>query len=103
MCISAILWTGFREYIYGTTIDRLVEMKWQQILLSSEEVVRRGWPLDTGIMVLGKVGTNVTDPFFSWQYQPHEPCPKGCVRAASECISTCQNVSEMETILPELG
>jgi hypothetical protein len=33
---------------------------------------------------IGDVLTNETDPFFSWQFDPTYPCPKGCVRSKSE-------------------
>ena len=91
MCMSAILWAGFREYIYGTTIERLVEMKWEQILLSSEEVARKSWPLSRKMRIIGRVGTEVTDPLFAWQYQPEEPCPIGCSRSENtgSRMATC--------------
>lgn len=38
MCASAIRWAGFREYVYGTTIDRLIETGWPQIRIASSDV-----------------------------------------------------------------
>jgi tRNA(Arg) A34 adenosine deaminase TadA len=83
MCASSIRWSGFREYIYGTTINHLSEVGWGQILIPSEEVVARSWPFGTGVNVLGSVGTEFTDPLFDWQFQEDADCPKGCRRINS--------------------
>jgi tRNA(Arg) A34 adenosine deaminase TadA len=41
MCQGAILWAGIGQVIYGTSIERLVELGWNQIDIPSEEVTRR--------------------------------------------------------------
>jgi len=83
MCSSAIRWAGFREYIYGTPIDQLASVGWQQILIPSSEVIKKSWPLGTAVSVIERVGTNLTDPLFEWQYQSDVPCPQGCIRTDS--------------------
>ena len=80
MCASAILQAGFREYIYGTSIDHLFKSGWGQILISSQEVVAQSWPLGTAVKVLDSIGTEFTDPLFEWQYQEKVNCPSGCHR-----------------------
>jgi tRNA(Arg) A34 adenosine deaminase TadA len=84
MCASAIRQAGFREYIYGTSIDHLFKAGWGQILISSQEVVAQSWPLGTAVNVLGSIGTEFTDPLFDWQYQEKVACPSGCERTKSE-------------------
>ncbi|KAF1965211.1 hypothetical protein BU23DRAFT_593756 [Bimuria novae-zelandiae CBS 107.79] len=71
MCASAIRWAGFKEYIYGTSMDTLIEKGWGQIRISS--------------MLVGEVLTNETDPYFLWQYDPDYACPEGCARKQESC------------------
>ncbi|KAL0943595.1 cytidine and deoxycytidylate deaminase zinc-binding region [Colletotrichum truncatum] len=88
MCASAIRWAGFKEYVYGTSIDSLVDMGWGQITLSSREVFNQSSNLSRKTGLLGPVLTNETDGFFSWQFRPATPCPKGCSRStdAGNCV-----------------
>jgi len=80
MCASAIRWAGFKEYVYGTSIDALIENGWGQINVSSSYIFEEstGLPRQTGL--IGPVLTNETDVFFGWQYVPDAPCPQGCSR-----------------------
>ncbi|KAF2489267.1 hypothetical protein BU16DRAFT_176568 [Lophium mytilinum] len=80
MCASAIRWAGFREYIYGTTIDTLIEQGWGQIRISSTEVFRQSFDLSTQSRLIGPILANETDPLFAWQFNPAAPCPVGCAR-----------------------
>ena len=41
MCQAAILWARIPRVIYGTSIERLSEIGWNQIAIPSREVVRR--------------------------------------------------------------
>jgi tRNA(Arg) A34 adenosine deaminase TadA len=83
MCASAIRWAGFKELIYGTTIDYLVKVGWGQILVSSQNIVSASWALGTSVTVMGSVGTEFTNPLFSWQFQEDVTCPSGCRRMKS--------------------
>ncbi|KAI8191113.1 Satratoxin biosynthesis SC1 cluster protein 4 [Colletotrichum sp. SAR 10_65] len=83
MCASAIRWAGFKEYVYGTSIDALVDMGWGQITVSSKEIFNQSSSLSSETGFLGGVLTNETDGFFSWQFRPNATCPQGCSRAAS--------------------
>lgn len=65
-----IRWAGFREYIYGSSIDTLLEKGWSQSRLIAE------------------VLTNETDPYFLWQYDPDYPCPAGCERSQGSCVAS---------------
>lgn len=85
MCASAIRWAGFREYVYGTSIDTLVEKGWGQIRISSLEVFRQSFDLPYQSRLMGEVLTNETDPYFLWQFDPEYPCPKGCARVNQSC------------------
>ncbi|KAL3448082.1 cytidine deaminase-like protein [Aspergillus insuetus] len=80
MCASAVRWNGFKEYIYGTSIARLVEYGFAQITISSEEIFAQaeGLPADTAL--IGGVLAEETDRLFAWQFQDGE-CPVGCSRA----------------------
>lgn len=46
MCASAILWASSKEYVYGTSIQWLVEFGWHQIQISSQEVFDRSVSLE---------------------------------------------------------
>ena len=80
MCASAIRWAGFKEYVYGTSIDKLTEIGWGQIQISSYDVFQNSWPLRSVTALLGGVLANETDPYFSWQFQSAVSCPSGCQR-----------------------
>ncbi|KAI1095135.1 cytosine deaminase [Rostrohypoxylon terebratum] len=85
MCASAIRWAGFREYVYGTTIDELIAKGWGQIRISSMEVFQQSFDLPYQSRLIAGVLTNETDPYFFWQYDPDYPCPKGCSRTGGTC------------------
>ncbi|KAE8379991.1 cytidine deaminase-like protein [Aspergillus bertholletiae] len=83
MCASAIRWAGFREYVYGTSIDTLVQNGWSQIHISSLEVFQASWDLSPQTLFMGDVLANETDPYFLWQFDPTYPCPDGCSRSGN--------------------
>ncbi|KAF2091769.1 guanine deaminase [Saccharata proteae CBS 121410] len=85
MCASAIRWAGFREYIYGTSIETLVEQGWGQIRVSSLYIFQESFDLPDQSRLIGEVLTNETDPYFLWQYNPAYPCPAGCSRNGDTC------------------
>ncbi|KAL3425684.1 cytidine and deoxycytidylate deaminase zinc-binding region [Phlyctema vagabunda] len=89
MCASAIRWAGFKEYIFGTTIDTLIEQGWGQIDISSREVFDASLDVGTDTAYRGRVLTNETDPYFAWQFQQQVPCPVGCARTqdGSSCAA----------------
>ncbi|KAJ6541979.1 guanine deaminase [Mycena vulgaris] len=87
MCASAIRFAGFREYIYGTSIETLVRNGWGQIRISSLEVFKQSFDLPHPARLIGEVLTNETDPFLLWQFNSEYPCPAGCSR--SETSSSC--------------
>lgn len=41
MCQSAILWAGIPRVVYGTSVERLKELGWNQIDIRAQEVVER--------------------------------------------------------------
>ena len=89
-CTSAIRLSGFREYIYGTSMQTLIEQGWAQIRVPSIDIFRQSFDLPTSVRLLGEVLTNETDPLFFWQFNPDFPCPEGCARANSS--GTCRPV-----------
>jgi len=80
-CASAIRWSGFKEYIYATSIETLVSKGWGQILIPSEEVFKRSKGLEGTTVLLPDVLANETDGLFSWQFDGGFKCPEGCVRS----------------------
>lgn len=69
MCASAIRWSGFKEYIYGTTIQHNYNVGWGVITLPSYDVFQQSRQLPGyQTIMLGQILTNETDPLFSWQY-----------------------------------
>ncbi|KAK2753718.1 hypothetical protein FQN55_000081 [Onygenales sp. PD_40] len=80
MCAAAIRWAGFKEYVYGTSIDSLIRTGWGQIRISSQEVFQQSYDLPSPSRLIAEVLTNETDPYFAWQYDPSAPCPRGCGR-----------------------
>ncbi|KAL3478170.1 cytidine deaminase-like protein [Aspergillus californicus] len=80
MCASAIRWTGFKEYIYATSISSLVDYGWSQISISSAELFNRSTGLGTTTSLLADVLSDETDAYFAWQFLESNPCPEGCQR-----------------------
>lgn len=66
MCASAIRWAGFKECIYGTTIDTLISTCWPQIPVYAQEIFERSSRLPSTARLIKAVLTNETDPYFSW-------------------------------------
>ncbi len=62
MCQGAILWSGIREVVFGTSISQLKSLGWKQIDISSEEVVARSWNPD--VPILGGVCAEECDRLF---------------------------------------
>ena len=87
-CAAAIRYAGFREYIYGTSIESLIQHGWAQIRVPSIEIFRQSFDFPTQARLIGNVLANETDPLFFWQYNPDLACPHGCTKANG----TCQNV-----------
>ncbi|KAE8156931.1 cytidine deaminase-like protein [Aspergillus tamarii] len=83
MCASAIRWAGFKEYVYGTSIDTLVRKGWSQIHISSLEVFQASLDLMSRTVLIGDVLANETDPYFLWQFDPTYPCPDGCLHSGN--------------------
>ena len=95
MCASAIRWSGFKEFIYGTSIDTLLKNGWGQTRIPSHEIVEHGWSFGTGVTVMGNVGSEFTDPLYAWQYREDGPCPMGCSRSKSRGgVSRCSETKK---------
>ncbi|GIJ86602.1 hypothetical protein Asppvi_005492 [Aspergillus pseudoviridinutans] len=85
MCAAAMRWAGIRNYVYGTSIQTLLDAGWQQITISSADIWAQSTALDGadgGGMVgpIGPVLARETDPYFTWQYDASAPCPGRCTR-----------------------
>ncbi|KAJ6099463.1 guanine deaminase [Penicillium canescens] len=91
MCASAIRWAGFREYVYGTSIETLIQKGWGQIRISSVDVFEASYDLPSQSRLMGGILANETDPYFLWQYDPSYPCPHGCSRTRDG--SSCRGLS----------
>ncbi|KAJ7472145.1 cytidine deaminase-like protein [Mycena latifolia] len=61
MCASAIRWAGFREYIYGTSIETLIQQGWRQIRIPSLEIFKQSFELPDPARLIGEILTNETD------------------------------------------
>ncbi|KAK0643839.1 cytosine deaminase, partial [Cercophora newfieldiana] len=85
MCASAIRWAGFKEYVYGTSIDTLIKKGWGQIRISSLDIMAQSFDLGKPTRLIGEVLTEETDPYFLWQFDPEYACPVGCGRVNGTC------------------
>ncbi|KAI0751259.1 guanine deaminase [Daedaleopsis nitida] len=85
MCTLAIRFSGFREYIYGSSIQSLIEQGWSQIRIASIDIFRQSFDLPNQARLVGNILTNETDPSFSWQFNSDTPCPEGCSKATGTC------------------
>lgn len=80
MCASAIRWSGFKECVYATSIETLVENGWSQFSISSERVFEESERLPGKTSLIGDVLANETDGLFEWQFYEDGECPNGCER-----------------------
>jgi tRNA(Arg) A34 adenosine deaminase TadA len=96
MCASAIRWSGFKEYIYATSIDTLVEKGWGQISISSAEVFAQSEKLPGKTALIGDLLANETDLLFSWQFDGRFPCPEGCERGGGKTCTPVERVAYRE-------
>lgn len=87
MCASAIRWAGFKEYIYATSSETLLESGWPQMSITSRELFRRSGMLEPETAIVEGVLDRETDPLFAWQFDSRSSCPAGCSRRVSgeEC------------------
>ncbi|KAK0726511.1 cytidine deaminase-like protein [Apiosordaria backusii] len=86
MCAAAVRWAGFREYVYGVSIEELIGFGWGQLDIGSEEVIFSGVGMrgrDPEV-VLGGVGRGESGRLFGWQFRKRE-CPGGCERREGGC------------------
>lgn len=86
MCSGAIVWAGLKEVVYGTSIQRLIEMGWPQIEIGSREVFERAWRVGTKTGLVEGVLEEEMDKWFGWQFGQGE-CPEGCRREGDTCVS----------------
>lgn len=84
MCASAIRWGGFREMIYATSIETLIQYGWTQLTIPSREVFERGVGFRNDTVIVEGILEEETDPLFAWQFQRDAACPKGCRRPEDE-------------------
>ncbi|OAP59852.1 hypothetical protein AYL99_04854 [Fonsecaea erecta] len=89
MCSAAILYGGFREYIFSTSIPTLRSHNWPQIVIRSREVFARsvGRLSAHRTRIIGDVLANETEALFKWQFADGE-CPGGCEKEGSGCVVT---------------
>jgi tRNA(Arg) A34 adenosine deaminase TadA len=85
MCAGAIAWAGLREVVFGTSIQRLIELGWPQIDIESREVFGRAWRLGGRTEVVGGVLREEMDRWFEWQFRGGV-CPDGCMRRDGGCV-----------------
>lgn len=62
MCQGAILWSGIREVVFGTSISQLKAFGWRQIDIAAKEVVARSW--DPDVLIFGGVSAGKCDALF---------------------------------------
>lgn len=85
MCASAIRWAGFKECVFGTSIQTLKEKGWSQLDIEAKEVFERSGDLKTETRLLGGVAREETDVYFAWQFDEEAVCPTGCERKGRGC------------------
>lgn len=82
MCATAIRFAGFKEYVYATSSETLMEDGWPQVSITSRELLRRSGMLEPSTEIWTDVLHRETDALFEWQFDSRAPCPAGCSRDA---------------------
>lgn len=85
MCAGAIAWAGMQEVVYGTSIEKLIDLGWSQIEIGSREVFKRAGRLGRKTEAIGNVLGHEMDKWFEWQFMGGE-CPEGCERREEKCL-----------------
>ena len=67
MCMSAILWAGIAETVYGTSIQTLIRRGYRQIEIGAEQVVASSW--DDNATVAGAVFEAGCDNLFPVRHE----------------------------------
>ena len=80
MCASAIRWAGFKEYVYATSSETLIEAVWPQMSINSRELFQRSGMVEPSTAILADVLRSETDGLFDWQFDSRAKCPAGCSR-----------------------
>jgi tRNA(Arg) A34 adenosine deaminase TadA len=81
MCAAAMRWAGFKEYIYATSSETLIENGWPQMSITSRELFQRSGMVEPSTAIVTDVLHGETDALFEWQFDSRAPCPAGCLRA----------------------
>ncbi|WVQ72908.1 hypothetical protein IAR50_002470 [Cryptococcus sp. DSM 104548] len=105
MCASAIRWAGFKEVIYGSSIQTIAEHGRNQIYIPSSEIWEKSYSLGHATLMLGNVLTNETDVFFAHQFNESAPCPVGCERqpVPGKRVRACTPVDDWEEVVAKAG
>lgn len=53
MCMSAVLWSGIGQVVYGTSLETLAKLGWRVIKIPSRDVVAKSW--NPGLNVTGGI------------------------------------------------
>lgn len=89
MCATAIRWAGFREYIYATSTEGLLNLGWPQVRLSSRRLMKYTHDLPGHTKLIKDIAQDKTDVLFQWQFNGDAECPPGCARGQkNECKAT---------------
>ena len=80
MCASSIRWAGFKEYVYATSSETLIEAGWPQMSINSREFFERNGMVEPSTAILTDVLRSERDGLFDWQFDSRAPCPAGCSR-----------------------
>jgi len=93
MCASAIRFQGVGEIVYAVPDNELDDVGLRQISVTSEEVKSASNKCNFGgdgtAMQMRTVKLVLHDtilPYFSWQFNPNNPCPNGCQRVNNTCL-----------------
>ena len=86
---TAEVLAGYREVIYGVPTIEQIEAGWQLPGNPSKDIYNNARTPTIPKNVFSKVGYEQIKNLYFWQYQPHVPCPLGCLRSGSGASITC--------------
>lgn len=94
MCYGMERFHRLGESIFGLSINRLNELGWSQITVTSQQIQQRsntcafgnGSTTSYQTRVIQNILPNTIAPLFAWQFNATAPCPDGCVRSAGTCV-----------------
>ncbi|KAK9694874.1 hypothetical protein K7432_013251 [Basidiobolus ranarum] len=102
MCSAAILWSHIGRLVISTPMEVFAKSGFEHIPLRYTQVAEHAnTEHSANLVVVEGVLSEITDPWFSWQFDPKGKCPHGCHKEGSKCIETSDAEEPKKPQIPD--